>query len=143
MGFLDKVKEQAASATAVAKDAAQKGQAKLDDMQAKKAADALLRDLGVATYAAQTNRAQSSTAADAERLVAALEQYEETNGPLSLEFESSLLKAPAGGAYPPPQTDTTAAAPETPPTAAPQPPPPPTASKPPPPDAPKPPPPAS
>ena len=53
MGFLDKVKEQAASATAVAKDAAQKGQAKLDDMQAKKAADALLRDLGVATYAAQ------------------------------------------------------------------------------------------
>jgi hypothetical protein len=34
MGFLDKVKEQAAVATAAAKDAAQKGQAKLDDLQA-------------------------------------------------------------------------------------------------------------
>ncbi len=46
MGLLDKVKATAATATEAAKDAAAKGQAKLDDAQAKKAADGLLRDLG-------------------------------------------------------------------------------------------------
>ena len=39
MGLLDKVKATAASATEAAKDAAAKGQAKLDESQAKKAAD--------------------------------------------------------------------------------------------------------
>ena len=38
MGFLDKAKEQMAVATTVAKDAAQKGQAKIDAAQAKRAA---------------------------------------------------------------------------------------------------------
>ena len=39
MGLLDKVKAQATAATEMAKDAAAKGQAKLDEAQAKKAAD--------------------------------------------------------------------------------------------------------
>ena len=46
MGLLDKVKQTAATATEAAKEAAAKGQAKYDEVQAKKAADGLLRDLG-------------------------------------------------------------------------------------------------
>lgn len=84
MGFMDKVKEQAATATAVAKDAAQKGQAKLDEMQAKRAADGLLRDLGAVAYAEQTGRASASAEADAQRLVAALQAHEAANGPIDL-----------------------------------------------------------
>lgn len=96
MGFLDKVKEQAAQATAVAKDAAQKGQAKLEDLQAKKGADGLLRDLGAAAYAQQTGRGTATTEADLERIVAALHAFEAEHGPIDLSV------APAGGAAPPP-----------------------------------------
>jgi hypothetical protein len=100
MGFLDKVKEQAAVATAVAKDAAQKGQAKLDTIQAKRAADAILRDLGVAVYAQQTGRGTAETQADIERLTGALHAHEEANGPIALQFESPAGTYP--GAAPPP-----------------------------------------
>ncbi len=98
MGFLDKVKEQAATATAAAKDAANKGQAKLDTMQAKKAADALLRDLGAATYADQTGRATPETGPSAGRLVAALQQHEATHGAIDLAFESPAAADPVAAA---------------------------------------------
>ena len=88
MGFLDKVKESAAQATAVAKDAAQKGQAKLDAMQAKKAADGLLRDLGAAAYAEKEGRAGPNNAADIDRILAALEAHEQTNGQIDLALTS-------------------------------------------------------
>ncbi len=83
MGFLDKVKEQAAAATAVAKDAAQKGQAKLDEVQAKRAADAMLRDLGLACYAERTGRGTPATTADIDRLVAAVREHEAAHGPIA------------------------------------------------------------
>lgn len=91
MGFLDKVKTQAASASAMAKDAAQKGQAKLDAIQAKRAADSILRDLGAVVYGQRSGRAGSD--ADVERLVAALRAHEQEHGPIDLGPESS-----AGGA---------------------------------------------
>lgn len=97
MGFLDKVKESAATATAAAKSAAEKGQAKLEDAQAKKAADALLRDLGALAYASQTGRATGTTEADIERIMGALQQFEAQHGPLKLDLES-----PAGAATTPP-----------------------------------------
>jgi hypothetical protein len=84
MGFLDKVKEGAAQASAAAKDAAQKGQAKLDTMQAKKAADGLLRDLGAAAYAEKTGRAAADNSAEIDRILAALEEHERENGPIDL-----------------------------------------------------------
>ncbi len=61
MGLLDKVKDKATQATEMAKDAAAKGQAKLDEAQAKKAADGMLRDLGAAFYATKTGRATPTT----------------------------------------------------------------------------------
>ena len=98
MGFLDKVKEGAAQASAAAKDAAQKGQAKLDVMQAKKAADAMLRDLGVAVYAEHTGRGTPATEASAERLVAALKQHEAEHGAIDIAFESPEAADPAAAA---------------------------------------------
>ena len=80
MGLLDKVKDKATQATEMAKDAAAKGQAKLDEAQAKKAADGMLRDLGAAFYATKTGRATPTTDADIERLVAALQQHESEHG---------------------------------------------------------------
>ena len=124
MGLLDKVKAQATAATEMAKDAAAKGQAKLDESQAKKAADGLLRDLGAAFYATKTGRATPSTNADIDRLVAALQAHESDHGALTLAPESAAAgptAAPAAGGATPPPPPPTAADPASPP------PPPPTA----------------
>ena len=103
MGLLDKVKAQAAAATVMAKDAAQKGQAKLDEVQAKKAADGMLRDLGAAVYATKTGRSTPTTDADIDRLVTALQAHESEHGALTLAPESAAAAptaTPSGG--PPP-----------------------------------------
>jgi hypothetical protein len=99
MGLLDKVKAQATAATAVAKDAAQKGQAKLDEVQSKKGADSLLRDLGAAFYATKTGRATPSTDSEIDRLVAALQTHESEHGALTLAPESAAA-APTATATP-------------------------------------------
>jgi hypothetical protein len=109
MGFLDKMKEQAAVATAAAKDAAQKGQAKLDDLQAKRGSDALLRDLGAAVYAQKTDRATPATDSEIERLVGALQEHEASHGALSLGPEAPAAAPaadPGNGVVPPPATGT-------------------------------------
>jgi hypothetical protein len=89
MGILDKVKEGAAQATAVAKDAAQKGQAKFDAMTAKRAADALLRDLGAASYAERTGRTGANYADQINRILAALDEHEQANGPIDLTLTTA------------------------------------------------------
>lgn len=119
MGLLDKVKATAATATEAAKDAAAKGQAKLDEAQAKKAADGMLRDLGAAFYATKTGRTTPTTDAEIERLVSALQTHESQHGQITLAPESSA-GAPTAAPAPPPQ----AADPSSPPP--PPPPPPPT-----------------
>ncbi|HEY1651844.1 MAG TPA: hypothetical protein VGG09_08165 [Acidimicrobiales bacterium] len=126
MGLLDKVKAQATAATEMAKDAAAKGQAKLDDAQSKKAADGMLRDLGAAFYATKTGRSTPTTDADIDRLVGALQQHESDHGPMTLAPESAAAAptaAPADGASgapappPPPQAADPASPPPPPPTA--------------------------
>ncbi len=126
MGLLDKVKATAATATEAAKDAAAKGQAKLDDAQSKKAADGMLRDLGAAFYATKTGRATPGTDSEIERLVAALQQHESQHGQITLAPESAAAAptaAPTGdGAAapappPPPQAADPASPPPPPPTA--------------------------
>ncbi len=124
MGLLDKVKDKATQATEMAKDAAAKGQAKLDESQAKKAADAMLRDLGAAYYATKTGRATPTTEGDTQRLVTALQQHESEHGAMTLAPESPAAAptaAPSGAPVPPPPPPPQAADPASPP------PPPPTA----------------
>jgi len=108
MGLLDKVKAQATAATVMAKDAAQKGQAKLDEIQAKKTADGLLRDLGAAFYATKTGRATPSTDADIENLVVALQSHESEYGALTLVPESAAAAPTATTTAPPTATPATA-----------------------------------
>jgi hypothetical protein len=101
MGLLDKVKAQATAATVMAKDAAQKGQAKLDEVQSKKVADGMLRDLGAAVFATRTGRATPTTDADIDRLVAALQTHESEHGALALAPESAAA-APTATTFAPP-----------------------------------------
>jgi hypothetical protein len=96
MGLLDKVKATAATATEAAKDAAAKGQAKLDEVQAKRTADAMLRDLGAGYYATKTGRVTPTTEAEMERLVAALQAHETQHGPVTLAPESPAAAPTAG-----------------------------------------------
>ncbi len=123
MGLLDKVKAQATAATEMAKDAAAKGQAKMNDAQAKKTADGMLRDLGAAYYATQTGRSTPTTDADIDRLVAALQAHESEHGQITLAPESSAAAptaTPAGDGSappPPPQAADPASPPPPPPTA--------------------------
>jgi hypothetical protein len=53
MSFMDKVVSQAEQVTAKAQQGVAQGQAKLNELQASRARDALLRDLGAAYYAEQ------------------------------------------------------------------------------------------
>jgi|SRR6516162_39752 len=106
MGLLDKVKAQATAATEMAKDAAAKGQAKIDEAQAKRAAEGMLRDLGATFYASREGRGTPTTDAEMERLVTAIRQYESEHGPLTLAPESPAAAPTASragdGAAPPP-----------------------------------------
>jgi len=116
MGLLDKVKAQATAATEMAKDAAAKGQAKLDEAQAKKSADGMLRDLGAAFYATKTGRATPSTEADIDRLVAALQDHESKHGTMTLAPQSAAAAPTAAPAdAPPPPPSPQAADPSSPP----------------------------
>jgi hypothetical protein len=53
MGLIDKVKQQAGQAVGLAQQGVSQGQAKLDQVQAKRQAQTLLRNLGAAYYAQQ------------------------------------------------------------------------------------------
>ena len=124
MGLLDKVKAQATAATEMAKDAAAKGQAKMNEVQAKKAADGMLRDLGAAFYATKTGRSTPSTDADIEQLVAALQAHESEHGQITLAPESAAAAptatpAPTDRRPPPPKAADPASPPPPPPTAEP------------------------
>jgi hypothetical protein len=98
VGLLDKVKESASAAAAATKEAAQKGQAKLDEIQATKAADSLLRDLGAAAYAQQRGRGTATTDADIEAIVGALDKHEAEHGPINLALTSGVT-SPAPPPY--------------------------------------------
>ncbi len=125
MGLLDKVKAQATAATEMAKDAAAKGQAKMNEVQAKKAADGMLRDLGAAFYATKTARSTPTTDAEIDQLVAALQAHESEHGQITLAPESAAAAptaTPAPTDRPPPPKSADPASPPPPP----PPPPPPT-----------------
>ena len=97
MGLLDKVKAQATAATEMAKDAAAKGQAKMNDAQAKKTADGMLRDLGAAYYATQTGRSTPTTEADMAQLVTSLQAHESEHGQITLAPESAAAGPDGNG----------------------------------------------
>ena len=64
-------------------------------MQAKKVADAMLRDLGALSYGSVTSRESATSEADATRLVEALQAHETEHGEVSLALESPVGKQSA------------------------------------------------
>lgn len=122
MGFLDKVKAQA-------EQAVKQGQEKLEDVQAKKKADGLLRDLGAWYYARETERDEGQGDEQIARLVAELQAHEAEHGPLGADKEEEV-------APPPPPPPGASAPPPPPPVSSPPPPVAPPVSSPPPPVAP-------
>jgi hypothetical protein len=82
MGLMDKMKASAEVGLAKANEATKAGQEKLDQVTAKHKADGLLHDLGAALYADRVGRGTAQTAADVERIVGELGQYESEYGNL-------------------------------------------------------------
>jgi hypothetical protein len=72
MKLVEKMKAQASQAAEKAQEGLRTGQAKIEEAQTKKKADALLRDLGALAFAERTGQATEATEAEAERLVADL-----------------------------------------------------------------------
>src|SRR3954447_4304297 len=98
MGFLDKVKAQA-------EQTLKQGQDKLDEVQAKKKADGLLRSLGAWHYAVETGRDDGNGPAEIARITAELHAHQAENGPLggpADEPDPAVPVPPAPGEVPPP-----------------------------------------
>ena len=79
MGFMDKAREAAQQATAKAQQGLTQGQHKLDEVQASRAADALLRDVGGAFYAEQRSGGSHEAVVAA---LAAVDGHVAVHGPL-------------------------------------------------------------
>jgi hypothetical protein len=100
MALIDKIKAQAAVVAQKAQEAGKAGQSKLEDVQARRRADALLRQLGAAVYAQRSGKAGDDNAAEIERLVGELSAFESENGPLDASASSEQVPET------PPETET-------------------------------------
>jgi hypothetical protein len=89
MALMDKMKQQAAQLAQKAQEAGKAGQAKIEDAQAKRRADGLLRELGAAVYSQRNGTATGETNAEIERLVGELKKHEEENGALAATSSDS------------------------------------------------------
>jgi hypothetical protein len=101
MGFMDKVKAQAAGLAEKAQEGAKAGQAKLSDMQAKKHADALLLELGGLVYSDQAGRGTPEGEKRSAAIIEELRQHEATNGPVAVTTALVAPPAPDGTSFVP------------------------------------------
>ncbi|MBW4079751.1 MAG: hypothetical protein HIU84_14875 [Acidobacteria bacterium] len=83
MALVDKMKAQAAQLAQKAQEAGKAGQAKIEEVQAKRKADGVLRELGLAYYARQSGEVTDENTSQMEKLVRELKAYEEEHGPLA------------------------------------------------------------
>lgn len=79
MGFLDKARDAAQQAATKAQQGMAQGQAKIGEVQAKRASDGLLRDLGAAFYSEQRQGGSSEGVVSALR---AIDTHVAQNGPI-------------------------------------------------------------
>jgi len=77
---MDKVKAQATQLAQKTQEAAQEGKARLDQAQAARRGDVLLRQLGAAVFAERTGRGTGDTQATIDQLVSAISAHERENG---------------------------------------------------------------
>jgi hypothetical protein len=93
MGFMDKVKAQAEVAVAKAQQGVAQGQAKIEDLQGKRAADALLLALGHAFYAEQRTGGSKD---DVVAALAAVDAHAAANGPIAAPEAAAAAGDPTG-----------------------------------------------
>jgi hypothetical protein len=106
---MDKLKVQAEQVAKQAQQGVAQGQSKINEMQAKRAADGLLHDLGAAVYAAQR---QGGPHEPIETIMAALDAHAATHGRIDT---ATTPPAAAAGATPAAADGSPAPAPATPP----------------------------
>ena len=80
MGLMDKVKAQANQLAQKTQEAAQEGKAKIDQAQANRRGDALLRQLGAAVFAERTGRGTPDSQAKIDQLISDISAHERENG---------------------------------------------------------------
>jgi hypothetical protein len=80
MGLMDRMRDQVNQLAQKTQEAALEGRAKLDQVQARRQADAMFRDLGAAVYAERTGRGGPDGPDKIERLVKALSRQEAEQG---------------------------------------------------------------
>jgi hypothetical protein len=77
---MDKVKAQATQIAQKSQEAAREGKARIDQAQANRHADTLLRNLGALVYAEHTGRAAADSQDQIARLIAEISAHEAENG---------------------------------------------------------------
>ena len=100
MGFLDKAKAQAQSLATKAQEGVKTGQEKIEQVQASRKADAVMRDLGAQVFLEKTGRGSPETAAEIERLVAELRAHEAEHGPVETAPKAAQTPEPGAAAGP-------------------------------------------
>src|ERR1039458_7661611 len=101
MALMDKMKAQAAQLAQKAQEAGKAGQSKIEEVQAKRRADGLLRQLGQAVYAQHTGTATTETSAQIDSLIADLKAYEAEHGSLAASVDDESTDTPPEGEAPP------------------------------------------
>ncbi len=83
MALMDKVKAQAAQLAQKAQEAGKAGQAKIEEVQAKRKADGVLRELGLAYFNQRTGGVNDEVTSRMTTLIDELKAYEAEHGPLA------------------------------------------------------------
>lgn len=105
MGLMDKVKAQATQLAQKTQEAAQEGKNRLDQAQANRRGDMLLRQLGAAVFAERTGRGTPDTPSTIDQLVSALSAHERENG---LNLNQATVPPPGSPADQPGSTSDSA-----------------------------------
>ena len=95
MGLMDKVKAQAGQLAQKTQETAREGKARLDQAQANRRADMLLRNLGALVYAERTNRGTPGTDDQINKLIGDISAHEAENG-INLAQKSANVPAQGG-----------------------------------------------
>ena len=98
MGFMDKVKAQATVLADKAQTGVQQGQTKLQEMQASKQVDHLLRELGAYVFLSERDRVQPDSEAKVAGIMGELDGLERDGTPVTIT--APPFPAPAAGAVP-------------------------------------------
>jgi hypothetical protein len=124
MGLMDKVKAQATVLADKAQTGMQQGQVKIQEMQAGKQVDHVLRELGAYVFLSERGRTQPDSEANVADLLSQLDALEAAGTPVTVTMDPPP-PPPPGGAVPVTHSEGEAGAPPPPP-----PPPPPAAAQP-------------